>query len=132
MNDGVVGALSDLNGRFVIARVPAGVVSVTVQMIGYAAKTVAEITVNPGEVVPLDITLTESAVQLEEIFITATRERGSQAFILDERRTSGALVEGIGAAEIATRPASRCRGCRSAYDRCDRLRGQVRLRARSR
>jgi hypothetical protein len=73
VNDGVVGALSDLNGRFVIARVPAGVVSVT--------------------------------VQLEEIFITATRERGSQAFILDERRTSGALVEGIGAAEIATRPA---------------------------
>lgn len=106
VNNGVVGALSDLNGRFVIARVPAAVVSVTAQMIGYGTKTVTEITVNPGEVITLDITLTESAVELEEIVITATRERGSQAFILDERRTSEALVEGIGAAEIAARPAS--------------------------
>ena len=106
VNDSVVGALSDLNGRFVIARVPAGVVSVTAQMIGYGTKTVTEIAVGPGEVVPLDITLTESAVELEEIVITATRERGSQAFILDERRTAGALVEGIGAAEISARPAS--------------------------
>jgi hypothetical protein len=106
VNDGVVGALSDLNGRFVIARVPAGLVSVTAQMIGYATKTVTEVMVNPGEVVSLDVTLTESAVELEEIVITATRERGSQAFILDERRTSASLVEGIGAAEISARPAS--------------------------
>lgn len=106
VNDGVVGALSDLNGRFVLARVPTGVVSVTAQMIGYASKTVTEVSVEPGQVVALDITLTESAVELDEIVITATRERGSQAFLLDERRTSDALVEGIGAAEIAARPAS--------------------------
>ena len=106
VNDGVVGALSDLDGRFVIARVPVGVVSVTAQMIGYGTKTVTEVTVNAGQVVPLDVTLTESAVELDEIVITATRERGSQAFILDERRTSDALIEGLGAAEISARPAS--------------------------
>ena len=106
VNDGVTGALSDLNGRFVIVRVPAGVVSVTTQMIGYATKTVTDISVEPGESVSLDISLTESAVELEDIVITATRERGSQAFVLNERRVSEALVEGIGAAEIATRPAS--------------------------
>ena len=106
VNDGVTGALSDLNGRFVIVRVPAGVVSVTTQMIGYATKTVTDISVEPGESVSLDISLTESAVELEEIVITATRERGSQAFVLNERRVSEALIEGIGAAEIATRPAS--------------------------
>lgn len=106
VNDGVVGVLSDLDGRFVIARVPVGVVSVTAQMIGYGTKTVTEVTVNAGQVVPLDVTLTESAVELDEIVITATRERGSQAFILDERRTSDALIEGLGAAEISARPAS--------------------------
>ena len=106
VNDGVPGALSDLNGRCVIVRVPAGVVSVTTQMIGYATKTVTDISVEPGESVSLDISLTESAVELEEIVITATRERGSQAFVLNERRVSEALIEGIGAAEIATRPAS--------------------------
>lgn len=106
VNDGVAGALSDLDGRFVIARVPVGLVSVTAQMIGYGTKTVTEVSVRAGQVVPLDITLTESAVELDEIVITATRERGSQAFLLDERRTSDALIEGLGAAEISARPAS--------------------------
>ncbi len=106
VNDGVAGALSDLDGRFVIARVPVGLVSVTAQMIGYGTKTVTEVSVSAGQVVPLDITLTESAVELDEIVITATRERGSQAFLLDERRTSDALIEGLGAAEISARPAS--------------------------
>ncbi len=106
VDDGVVGALSDLDGRYVIRGVPVGTVSVTAQILGYATKTVTGVTVDPGTPTVLDITLDESAVQLEGLVIEATRERGSQAFLLDERRNADALVESVGAAEISRRPDS--------------------------
>ena len=40
-----VGALSDLNGRFVLTRVPVGMVTVTAQQLGYATKSVSEVEV---------------------------------------------------------------------------------------
>lgn len=106
VNDGVVGALSDLDGRYVMSRVPLGTVSVTAQLLGYGTKTVTGVVVEEGRPSVLDITLDESAVQLEGIVIEATRERGSQAFLLDRRRTANSMVEAVGAAEIGRRPDS--------------------------
>ena len=106
VNDGVVGALSDLNGRYVISGVPTGLVRVSVQLIGYAPKTVTDVVVESGVVASLDITLTEAAVELEGITISADRERGSHTFLLDQRRTSLAMVEAVGAQDISRRPDS--------------------------
>lgn len=106
VDDGVVGALSDLDGRYVIGRVPLGTVEVTAQLLGYGTKTVTGVLVAADAPTVLDITLAETAVQLEGIVIEATRERGSQAFLLDQRRTSSAMVEAVGSAEIARRPDS--------------------------
>jgi len=103
VDDGVVGALSDLNGRYVINQVPAGTVNVTTQLLGYGTKTVSGVEITAGEVNALDITVEESAVEVEGIVVEASRERGSQAFLLDERRTSNAVVEGVGSAEISRR-----------------------------
>lgn len=102
---GTVGALTDLNGRYVLSGVPQGTVDITVQLIGYGTKTVTGIQVG-SDVVTLDITLEEAAVELEGITISAERERGSQAFLLDSRRTSTSLVEAVGAADISRRPDS--------------------------
>jgi len=103
VDGGVVGALSDLNGRYVINEVPAGMVDVTAQLLGYGTKTVSGVEVTAGEVNALDITVEETAVEVEGIVVEASRERGSQAFLLDERRTSNAVVEGVGSAEISRR-----------------------------
>ncbi len=101
-----VGALSDLNGRYVLTNVPVGLVTVTVQQLGYGTKSVTEVEVRSNETTTLDITLEESAVALEGIMITADREEGSNAFLLDQRRTATALVEAVGAEEISRRPDS--------------------------
>ncbi|MDA0312009.1 MAG: TonB-dependent receptor [Gemmatimonadetes bacterium] len=105
VNDGVVGALSNLDGRYMISRVPQGTLSVTVQRLGYATKTVTGVTVGTSIVV-LDLTVEERAVQLEGIFVEAARDRGAQAYLLDERRVSQSMVEAVGAADIARRPDS--------------------------
>ncbi|MGD2044639.1 MAG: TonB-dependent receptor [Gemmatimonadota bacterium] len=106
IDDGSIGTLSDLNGRFVIDRVPSGRVSVTAQIIGYGTKTITDLDVEPGQAVNVDITLETSAVELDAVVVTAERERSSQVFLLDERRTSTAMVEAVGAVEISRRPDS--------------------------
>lgn len=106
VEDGSRGTLSDLNGRFVIDAVPAGTVSVTAQLIGYGTKTITDVSVGAGEALSVDVTLEATALELDAVVVTAERERSSQVFLLDERRTSTALVEAVGAVEISRRPDS--------------------------
>lgn len=101
-----VGALSDLNGRFVLTRVPVGMVTVTAQQLGYATKSVSDVEVTTNQTTTLDITLEESAVQVEGLVVTSAREEGSNAFLLDQRRTAPALVEAVGADQISKTTAS--------------------------
>ncbi|MFO7895297.1 MAG: TonB-dependent receptor [Longimicrobiales bacterium] len=98
--------LSDLNGRFMLSAVPAGVVNITVQALGYASKTVTAVEVQARDVVTLDITLTSQAIELAEVRVSAARERGSTTYLLDERRRSDAMVEAVGSEEIGRRPDS--------------------------
>jgi hypothetical protein len=100
------GTLTDLNGRFILANVPAGTVDLTVQALGYAQKTVTGVEVAAGQVATLDITVESQAIAVEGIRVSAERERGSTAYLLDERRTSEAMVEAVGSAEISKRPDS--------------------------
>ncbi|MEJ2502307.1 MAG: TonB-dependent receptor, partial [Gemmatimonadota bacterium] len=98
--------LTDLNGRFIFSTVPAGETEVTVQALGYATKTVTEVVVLENDVVTLDIALETQAIQVEGVRVSAARERGSAAYLLDERRTSDAMVEAVGSQEISRRPDS--------------------------
>jgi outer membrane receptor protein involved in Fe transport len=104
--DQSVGTLSDVDGRFLLLNVPAGPVDIQAQIIGYATKTITGVQVTRGQVTQLDITLESSAVALEGITVSAEREEGSAAFLLDQRRTSRSLLDAVGAAEIAASPAS--------------------------
>lgn len=106
VNDGVAGTLSDLNGRYVLTGVPVGAVDVTVQALGYGTKTVTGVRVAADEVTSVDITVEETAVEIEGITVSAEREEGSTAALLDQRRTATAMVEAVGAEEISRRPDS--------------------------
>jgi hypothetical protein len=104
--DGGRSTLSDLNGRFILQSVPAGTVDLTVQALGYATKTVTGVEVPESDVVSLDITLEEQAIEVEGIRVSAERERGSNAFLLEERRTADAMIDAVGSMEISWRPDS--------------------------
>lgn len=101
-----LGTLSDLNGRYVLRNVPAGSRAVRVEMLGYATKTVTEVTVEAGGTTPLSITVEPQAIAIEGMTVSAARERGSTAAVLQRQRTSNALTDGVGAAEIARSPDS--------------------------
>ena len=104
--EGGPSTLTDLNGRFIFSAIPAGSHTLVVQALGYAEKTVTDVTVPAGDVATLNISVASQAIQVEGVRVSAERERGSTAYLLDERRSSDAMVEAVGAQEIGRRPDS--------------------------
>jgi TonB-linked SusC/RagA family outer membrane protein len=87
-----MGALTRANGRYLITGVPAGTVTVRVQLIGYATRQ-ATVSVVAGQTVVLDFDVSIEAINLDAVVVTGTA--GSQI-----RRAQGAVVTTVNVADI--------------------------------
>jgi TonB-dependent starch-binding outer membrane protein SusC len=87
-----LGTLAGADGRFTISGVPAGEVTVRVQILGYASRS-QTVTLTSGETVELDFRLTQQALALDEVVVTGTAG-GAQ------RRAIGNVVDRISAADV--------------------------------
>src|SRR5213082_3847548 len=67
-------AQTNAEGRYSIARVPAGQATVRASAVGYAAASRA-LTVNPGESAVADLTLALSPYSLDEVVVTSTGDQ---------------------------------------------------------
>lgn len=101
---GSVGALTALDGRYVLRNVPVGVHEVSVQLIGYAAKTITDVSVDANGTATLDITMESQAVMLEEIIITSAAQGGSTTALIRERKLAAVVQDGIGSEQMARTP----------------------------
>jgi hypothetical protein len=99
-----VGALTDLNGRYVLVGVPAGQHDVAVQTLGYAVKTVSGVQVTAGGTATLDITVTPQAIAMDAIVVEAAVERGNTTALLTERRLASNVTDAIGRDQISNSP----------------------------
>jgi len=71
-----IGATTDLNGDFRLKGVDIGRVTIQVSYLGYETKVLPNIVVNSGKEVILDLMLEERAVKLDDVLITAHKEKG--------------------------------------------------------
>jgi len=99
-----IGAQSGVDGRYTIARVPAGTTTLQVRRIGYGPKTITGIVVPANGSIELDISLASADVQLAAISVTATKEKGSVNDALNAQRTATNVVNAITAEQIARSP----------------------------
>jgi TonB-linked SusC/RagA family outer membrane protein len=90
-----LGTLTDAEGRYSIANVPAGDVRLVANRIGYA-QVVRTVTVRDGASVAADIQMTETAVLLDEVVVTGTAG-GTQ------RRAIGNVVASVNTDQIMAR-----------------------------
>src|SRR5690606_26942490 len=65
------GGLTNQQGRYLLANIPAGEHEVRATLIGFSQAS-ARVTVAPGETVQLDLQLSESAITLGAVIVTAT------------------------------------------------------------
>lgn len=98
--------LTDLEGRFFFNKVPAGRHEVRVNLLGYAPKIVADVAVRAGQTSALDVSMDQTAIEVEAITVTAQMEAGATASLLDEQKNAIAVTEAIGSQEIAKSPDS--------------------------
>lgn len=90
------GTLSNSAGRFLLNNVPAGTVTVRVELIGYAARE-QQVTVTAGQTTLVDFSLSQDAISLEELVVTGVGRE-------TERRKLPTSVNVISAEEIAQVP----------------------------
>ena len=88
-----LGALANDEGTYLILNVPAGAQTVRAQMIGYSAAE-AEVTVEAGQTVTANLTMSQSAISLDQIVVTGTAGTGQA------KRTLGNSVATVSAADI--------------------------------
>ena len=88
-----LGGLTNVNGRFLINRVPAGTYTVQAVYVGYGTQT-AELTVSPGGTATMDFQMEVSAVAMDELIVTGTA--GAV-----ERRKLGTSASSLNVTDVA-------------------------------
>jgi hypothetical protein len=101
-----LGTITDINGRYLILNVASGTHDVVAEMIGFGKKTVTGVVVENDATISLDISLAPRAIEMDAITVSAEREQGSTAFLLDQRAGSVSLMDAVGEAEIRKAPDS--------------------------
>jgi hypothetical protein len=72
--DPLIGAATDVNGKFRLENIPIGRITLQLSYLGYEAKTISDIVVNSGKEVVLDFSMQESAVKLDEVVVRANKK----------------------------------------------------------
>ncbi|MCF8242358.1 MAG: TonB-dependent receptor [Melioribacteraceae bacterium] len=96
-----IGAATDLDGNFLIEAVPPGTYNVIFSSIGFAKKTVTGVSVEPGKVVKLDITMLPETFETDEVVITAKAVENSEAGLLIKRQKATAVGDAVSSEQFS-------------------------------
>lgn len=104
-----VGTTSDFEGKYTV-ELNQGSYTIVFSYLGYQTKEVAGVIIKPGEEMVVDVTLSPLANQLDEVVITTTVSKNTEASVLNLQKKSVALVDGlslqsikrVGASDIAS------------------------------
>ncbi|OFX25639.1 MAG: TonB-dependent receptor [Bacteroidetes bacterium GWA2_31_9b] len=102
--DPIIGSSTDANGYFRLEQVHVGRINLKVTCMGYEDKTVPNILVGSGKEIVLEIELSESLIQLEDVVVTANGHKAealnemavvsAKAFTVEEtQRYAGSLSD---------------------------------------
>ncbi|KPM32779.1 Putative outer membrane protein [Croceitalea dokdonensis DOKDO 023] len=103
------GTTSDFDGKYSL-QLEEGTYTLVFSYLGYQTKEITEVVVEPGKEVVVDITLNPLANQLEEVVVTTTVSKNTEASVLNLQKKSVALIDGlslqsikkVGASDIAS------------------------------
>lgn len=101
-----MGTMTGVDGRFSIAGVKAGTVTLQARRIGFQPKTVTGIMLQAGATLEQSISLEAATVQLSASVVTAQAERGSVSEALDAQKTATGIVSAVTTEQISRSPDS--------------------------
>ncbi|MBX7043364.1 MAG: TonB-dependent receptor [Ignavibacteria bacterium] len=98
------GAITDIDGNFVIEDLQPGKYGLEISYIGYLSKTIKDIVVVSGEATRVDISLSVEGVVTEEISIEADPTLANEESLLIEQKNSDVIQDGISEQQIKRAP----------------------------
>ncbi len=88
------GTTSDFDGKYVLEVEP-GIYTVTFSYLGYETKEISEVIIESGGEQIIDITLNPLANALDEVVVTTTVSKNTEASVLNLQKNSVALLDGL-------------------------------------
>ena len=98
------GASTDLDGRYLIAGVEPGRYTLRVTMLGYSEQIVHNVAILDEGVARVDFFMQLSAIQMEEVRVTAGAEKGTKKRELEDRFANTAIVDALSAETMRSLP----------------------------
>lgn len=103
------GTTSDFDGKFNL-KLDAGTYTLTFSFVGYQTKEISEVVIIAGQTKNIEVTLNASAGQLDEVIVTTTARKNTEASVLNLQKNSIILMDGLsletikktGASDVAT------------------------------
>ncbi|HEY3285710.1 MAG TPA: TonB-dependent receptor [Gemmatimonadaceae bacterium] len=98
------GTATGVDGRFAIANIDAGTVTIHLRRIGFTPKTVTGLMLEGGQSLEQNISLEPASFRLTAQVVTAAAERGTVSEALDQQRNSSGVVSAVTAEQIQKSP----------------------------
>jgi hypothetical protein len=99
-----LGASVDIEGRYNIRSVPRGIYELRFSMVGYTTQVVSEVRVTPDAAARLDVALKSSAVQMQEVVITARALQSTESAALATRKKAVTIGDAITIEQVKRTP----------------------------
>lgn len=96
-----LGAATDINGFFSIAKVPAGKYTIEITYVSYKTENIQNVAVEADKITELNTSLLEVAATLDEVRVTATRQTNTEVSVISEIKAAQNIVSGISSQQIA-------------------------------
>lgn len=99
------GTTSDFDGLYSL-EIEAGTHTVVFSFVGYETKEITGVEVTPGGTVELNVTLNPSSTSLDEVVVTTTTRKNTEASVLNLQKNSVTLLDGLSSEGIKKTGAS--------------------------
>jgi TonB dependent receptor/CarboxypepD_reg-like domain/TonB-dependent Receptor Plug Domain len=95
-----IGAMTDIEGNFIISRVPAGVYKVVASLVGYDNYEIKAVRIEVDKTTIINASLNEANTTLNAVTVKGNRDRGSEVSVITEVRQVEQIAVGISAQQI--------------------------------
>jgi len=94
------GAATDINGNYVLSKVPVGKVNLLITYVSYRTKKIEGVVVEEGKATILNTTAEEDVTQLQDIVVVGVREAHTDIAVVNEIKNSLQIVSGVSSEQI--------------------------------
>ena len=103
--DTKLGASTDIDGKFIIKRIPEGKYIVRVSFLGYETKSISDVEIKLNEITSLNVSISEDqGIQQQEVVVSASVIKSGEGAILAERKKASSIGDGISSEQMKKAP----------------------------